>query len=199
MVLRIDVFFDGPTNTVSYLVSDSETGKAAVIDPVLDFDVRNGRADVSSARNILDAAQASGLTIEWVLETHIHADHLTAARFIKEKTDAKIAIGSRVGEVQAAFRNIFGLASESAFDRLLDDEETVELGRQQIRVLHTPGHTPACATYTIGDAAFVGDTLFMPDFGTARTDFPGGNASSSLSFHPTHSEPAARDAAFHVP
>lgn len=178
MVLRIDAFFDEPTFAVSYLVSDSETGKAAVIDPVLDFDLRNGCVGVSSARKILDAARDSALAIEWVLETHIHADHLTAACFIKEKTGAKVAIGSQVGEVQAAFRGMFGPVCGSVFDRLLNDGDIVELGRQRIRVLHTPGHTPACVTYSIGDAAFVGDTLFMPDFGTARTDFPGGDATA---------------------
>jgi glyoxylase-like metal-dependent hydrolase (beta-lactamase superfamily II) len=177
MGLHIDAFFDEPTNTVSYLVSDPETGKAAIIDPVLDFDLRNGSACVSSARKILDTARERALAIEWVLETHIHADHLTAARYISEKTGARVAIGSRVGEVQAVFRDVFGLDAGNAFDRLLSDEEILELGTQRIRVLHTPGHTPACATYAIGDAAFVGDTLFMPDYGTARTDFPGGNAS----------------------
>jgi glyoxylase-like metal-dependent hydrolase (beta-lactamase superfamily II) len=177
MGLRIDAFFDEPTNTVSYLVSDTESGTAAIIDPVLAFDLRNGHADVSSARKILDAARDAGLTIAWVLETHIHADHLTAAHYIREKTGAKVAIGSRVGEVQAVFRDTFGVASGTAFDRLLNDGDILELGTQRIRALHTPGHTPACVTYAIGDAAFVGDTLFMPDFGTARTDFPGGNAS----------------------
>jgi glyoxylase-like metal-dependent hydrolase (beta-lactamase superfamily II) len=177
MGLRIDAFFDEPTNTVSYLVSDTESGTAAIIDPVLAFDLRNGHADASSARKILDAARDAGLTIAWVLETHIHADHLTAAHYIREKTGAKVAIGSRVGEVQAVFRDTFGVASGTAFDRLLNDGDILELGTQRIRALHTPGHTPACVTYAIGDAAFVGDTLFMPDFGTARTDFPGGNAS----------------------
>jgi glyoxylase-like metal-dependent hydrolase (beta-lactamase superfamily II) len=181
MVANVEAFFDEPTNSVSYLVSDADTGKGVVIDPVMDFDLRNGQGQLLSARKILHAARESAVKIEWVLETHIHADHLTAAQYIKETTGAGIAICSHVGAVQETFRSVFGLddvsVSGSEFDRLLNDEDSLTLGSLDIRVLHTPGHTPACVTYLIGDAAFVGDTLFMPDFGTARTDFPGGDAS----------------------
>jgi glyoxylase-like metal-dependent hydrolase (beta-lactamase superfamily II) len=176
----IAAYFDEPTNTVTYLVSDPETGRAAVIDPVLDYDHRNGKAAVRSAAKILADAEAQGLAIAWVLETHAHADHLTAAPYIKRKTGAGVAIGDHIGTVQSVFRKVFNLSDVSAdgaeFDRLLKDGETFSIGDLNVEVLHTPGHTPACVSYKIADAIFVGDTLFMPDYGTARADFPGGDA-----------------------
>ena len=177
---RIRAFFDEPTNTVSYLVWDPDSRRAVAIDPVLDFDVAAGTVDDDSVNELLDAAQTEGLIIEWVLETHIHADHLSGAPLIKARTGAKIAIGEHVREVQNIFRPIFGAEDVKAeggdFDRLLKDGERLNVGGLEIEVIHTPGHTPACVSYRIGDAVFVGDTLFMPDYGTARTDFPGGCA-----------------------
>ena len=176
----IRAFFDEPTNTVSYLVSDPETLRAAVIDPVLDFDLASGEADVRSAEAILAAAREGGLTIEWVLETHAHADHLSAAPFIKAETGAKIGIGEHITDVQKIFRPVF-LADDletdgSDFDRLFADGERFALGALEVEVMLVPGHTPADLAYRIGDAVFAGDTLFMPDYGTARADFPGGDA-----------------------
>ena len=177
---QIRAFFDEPTNTVSYLVSDPETRRAAVIDPVLDFDLPSGEADVRSAEAILAAAREDGLTIEWVLETHAHADHLSAAPFIKAETGAKIGIGEHIKDVQKIFRPVFQAddlkADGSDFDRLFADGERFALGSLEVEVIHVPGHTPADLAYRIGDAVFVGDTLFMPDYGTARADFPGGDA-----------------------
>jgi glyoxylase-like metal-dependent hydrolase (beta-lactamase superfamily II) len=177
---RIRAFFDEPTNTVSYLVSDPATRRAAVIDPVLDFDLPSGEADVRSAQAILAAAKEGGLAIEWVLETHAHADHLSAAPFIKAETGAKIGIGEHIRDVQKIFRPMFHAddlkTDGSDFDHLFTDGETFALGDLTVEVLHVPGHTPADVAYRIGDAVFVGDTLFMPDYGTARADFPGGDA-----------------------
>jgi glyoxylase-like metal-dependent hydrolase (beta-lactamase superfamily II) len=176
----IKAFFDEPTNTISYLVSDPVTRRAAVIDPVLDFDQRDGTVDVRSVEAILAAAYKEGLTIEWVLETHAHADHLSGAPYIKSKTGATIGIGEHIKDVQRIFRPVFNAedlrTDGSDFDRLFPDGETFRIGELVIEVLHTPGHTPADISYKIGDAVFVGDTLFMPDYGTARADFPGGNA-----------------------
>lgn len=176
----IRAFFDEPTNTVSYLVSDPATRRAAVIDPVLDFDLASGEADVRSADAILDAAKEHGLTIDWVLETHAHADHLSAAPYIKAQSGASIGIGEHIKDVQKIFRPMFQAddlkADGSDFDRLFTDGERFAIGALEVEVLHVPGHTPADVAYRIGDAVFVGDTLFMPDFGTARTDFPGGDA-----------------------
>jgi glyoxylase-like metal-dependent hydrolase (beta-lactamase superfamily II) len=173
-------FFDAATHTISYLVSDPDTGAAAVIDPVLDYDPARGQFATHSARSILDAAASADLDIQWVLETHVHADHLSAAPFIAACTGARIGIGEHVRDVQRIFIPVFTAddvsPDGSAFDHLFADDEEFNLGRLRVRVLHTPGHTPACAAYHIGDAVFVGDTLFMPDFGTARTDFPGGDA-----------------------
>lgn len=177
---RIEAFFHEPTNTVSYLVWDEPAKAAAVIDPVLDFDARSGKASTASARAILDAAARHGLSIRWVLETHAHADHLSAAPFIKLKTGAGIGIGEHIREVQQIFRPVFNAADVSVegreFDRLFRDGERFAIGGLEVEVLYTPGHTPACVSYRIGDAVFVGDTLFMPDYGTARADFPGGDA-----------------------
>ena len=173
-------FFDEPTNTVSYLVADPATKKAAIIDPVLDYDPSSGEVDVRSVETMLEAANESGNTIEWVLETHAHADHLSGAPFIKAKTGAKIGIGQHITDVQRIFRPIFN-ATElttdgSDFDHLFRDGERFKIGELDVEVLYTPGHTPADVAYKIADAVFVGDTLFMPDYGTARTDFPGGDA-----------------------
>ena len=178
----IKAFFDEPTNTVSYVVSDPGSKSAVVIDPVLDYDFRTGKADVRSAQAIVDYLRYNGLKASWVLETHAHADHLSGAPYIKAKTDAKIAIGEHIRDVQRIFRPVFNATDVSGdgseFDRLLKDGETLEAGTLKIEVMHTPGHTPACVSYRIGDAVFVGDTLFMPDYGTARADFPGGDARS---------------------
>jgi len=173
-------FFDEPTNTVSYLVWDQNERVAAVIDPVLDFDLASGEADIRSAEAILADAEREGLTIAWVLETHAHADHLSAAPFIKAKTGAKIGIGEHIRDVQKIFRPMFAdsrLAVDgSDFDHLFVDGETFALGSLTVKIMHVPGHTPADIAYLIEDCAWVGDTLFMPDFGTARADFPGGDA-----------------------
>lgn len=177
---QIQAFFDDATNTVTYLVSDPATKAAAVIDPVLDYDHRSGKASTASAERVLNEASEQGLQVIWVLETHAHADHLSAAPYIKERTQAKVAIGAHITEVQKIFTPVFNLddVSEdgSEFDRLLHDGETLAIGNLTVTAMHTPGHTPACMAYQIGDAVFVGDTLFMPDYGTARADFPGGSA-----------------------
>jgi glyoxylase-like metal-dependent hydrolase (beta-lactamase superfamily II) len=181
----IEGFFDEGTNTVSYLLGDPATHQAAIIDPVLDFDHRTGDAATKSADRVLDAAKEGGWTIVRCLETHVHADHLSGAPYIKQKTGAPVGIGARVREVQRIFRPVFNLTDVSGdgseFDELYDDGARLAVGTLSVRVMHTPGHTPACATYVVdvGNrpyAAFVGDTLFMPDFGTARADFPGGCA-----------------------
>lgn len=176
----VQAFFDDATNTVSYIVHDPETKKAAIIDPVLDFTPRNGRISTSSADALLAAAKAQGLDIVYLLETHAHADHLSAAHHLRDITGAPVVIGSHITEVQSIFAAIFEAddvtADGSQFDRLVKQGDSLPLGSLTIEILHTPGHTPACLTYLIGDAAFVGDTLFMPDYGTARTDFPGGSA-----------------------
>ena len=176
----IRAFFDQPTNTISYLVADPVTHRAVVIDPVLDFDQRDGTVDVRSVEAILAAAKEAKLTIEWVLETHAHADHLSGAPYIKSKTGARIGIGEHIKDVQRIFRPVFNAedlrTDGSDFDRLFADGETFSVGELVVETLHTPGHTPADLSYKIGDAVFVGDTLFMPDYGTARADFPGGDA-----------------------
>ena len=173
-------FFDEATNTVSYLIWDAASKDAAVIDPVLDWDNRSGAADTRSADALLAAAKEAGLAIRWVLETHAHADHLTAAPYIKAKTGAPIGIGEHIREVQKIFRPVFDLDDVKPeggdFDRLVRDGERFALGGLSVEVLHVPGHTPAEIAYRIGDDVFVGDTLFMHDYGTARADFPGGDA-----------------------
>ena len=176
----IEAFFDEPTNTVSYLVADLGSGKAAVIDPVLDYDAGTGTVDMRSAQRILARASERGWSIMLVLETHAHADHLSAAPYFKAKTGAMIGIGEHIRDVQKIFRPMFAAddvkSDGSDFDLLFKDGERVALGELEFEVMATPGHTPADVSYRIGNAVFVGDTLFMPDYGTARTDFPGGDA-----------------------
>lgn len=173
-------FFHEPTFTVSYLVWDPATRRGAIIDSALDFDQSSGRTATKSAEKILSMAKAEGVTVDWLLETHAHADHVSAAPFLKKATGAPIVIGEHIKAVQAVFKDVFNLSYVTAdgrpFDRLVADGEALKLGELSIRVLHTPGHTPACVSYVIGDVVFVGDTIFMPDYGTARTDFPGGDA-----------------------
>jgi glyoxylase-like metal-dependent hydrolase (beta-lactamase superfamily II) len=176
-------FFDPATFTVSYVVACPQTRQAAIIDSVLDFDPKAGRTSTPSADALIAHVRQRGLTVAWLLETHAHADHLTAAPYLKERLGGRIAIGAQIRTVQATFKKVFNLectfpADGSQFDHLFEDGETFAIGALQARALHTPGHTPACLTYLIGDAAFVGDTLFMPDYGTARADFPGGDAAT---------------------
>jgi glyoxylase-like metal-dependent hydrolase (beta-lactamase superfamily II) len=177
---EIRAFFDEATKTVTYLVWDVATREAAVIDPILDFDFASGEVDTRSADRVLEAADAEDVRIIWALETHAHADHLSGAPYIKAKSGAKIGIGEHIRDVQKIFRPIFNATDlnpdGSDFDKLFADGERIPLGALEIEVLHTPGHTPADVSYRIGDAVFVGDTLFMPDYGTARADFPGGDA-----------------------
>jgi len=177
---EVQAFFDPATNTVSYVVHDPATRAAAIIDPVLDFSPRTARISTQSADALMSAIADQGLDLRYVLETHAHADHLSGAHHIREKTGAPVAIGTHITQVQAIFAPLFEAedvtADGAAFDILLAEGEKLPLGNMTIRALHTPGHTPACLTYVIGDAAFVGDTLFMPDYGTARADFPGGDA-----------------------
>ncbi|WP_118133223.1 MBL fold metallo-hydrolase [Oceanicella sp. SM1341] len=177
----VTAFFDEATNTVSYVVRDPGSRACAIIDSVLDFDAASGRTDTRSAQAIADHVSAEGLEVAWMLETHVHADHLSAAPWLQERLGGKIGIGERITVVQDTFGKIFNAGTEferdgSQFDRLFAEGDTFAIGGLTGRVLHTPGHTPACLTYVIGDAAFVGDTLFMPDYGTARCDFPGGSA-----------------------
>ena len=173
--------FDEATNTVTYIVRDPESRACAIIDSVLDFDYSSGRTDTRSADQVVDHVRAEGLDPVWILETHVHADHLSAAPYIQDRIGGKIGIGEKITVVQDTFGKIFNEGTEfqrdgSQFDRLFREGDTFGIGALGGRVLHTPGHTPACLTYVIGDAAFVGDTLFMPDYGTARCDFPGGSA-----------------------
>ena len=177
---EIRAFFDEPTNTVSYLVWDAATMEGVVIDPVLDYDFRSGKATFASADAILADAQQRGIKISQVLETHAHADHLSGAPYIKLKTGAKVSIGEHIRDVQRIFRPVFNATDVSGdgseFDHLFKDGERFKVGAIDAEVMYTPGHTPACVSYKIGDAVFVGDTMFMPDYGTARADFPGGDA-----------------------
>ena len=174
-------FFDEPTNTFSYVVQDPESHACAIVDSVLDFDYAAGRTDVRSADEIIQFIEDNGLTVEWILETHVHADHLSAAPYLHDKLGGKTGIGQKIIEVQEIFGKAFNAGTEfardgSQFDQLFSEGDTFEIGNLKGDVLHTPGHTPACLTYVIGDAAFVGDTVFAPDAGTARCDFPGGDA-----------------------
>jgi glyoxylase-like metal-dependent hydrolase (beta-lactamase superfamily II) len=178
----IEAFFDEGTFTVTYLVSDPTTRRAAVVDPVHDYDPKSGRLSTTSADRLLARIAELGLTVDWILETHAHADHLTAAPYLRERTGAKVVIGEHIRDVQKIFKEVFNAADVSEngveFDRLVRDGERFSLGGFEIEVMHLPGHTPADVAYRIGDAVFVGDTIFMPDYGTARTDFPGGDAAT---------------------
>ena len=178
---RIAAFFDEATNTVSYIVSDKATARAAIIDSVLDYDGASGRTDKRSAQAMLDYVSDNDLQIDWHIETHAHADHLSAAPYLQEKLGGKLVIGRSIIEVQDVFGKIFNEGTEferdgSQFDVLFEDGDTFQVGSLEGIALHVPGHTPADMAFIIGDAAFIGDTLFMPDFGTARADFPGGDA-----------------------
>ena len=182
---QVEGFFDPVTSTVSYLVLDSATGQCALIDSVLDYDPKSGRTATGSADKLIARVRELGATVQWILETHVHADHLTAAPYLKEQLGGQIGIGRQITTVQKVFGTLFNVGAEMArdgsqFDHLFLDEEAFKIGSLSCRTMHTPGHTPACLTYIVEDGgklmAFVGDTLFMPDYGTARCDFPGGNA-----------------------
>ncbi len=178
---RVQAFFDAPTWTVTYVVYDREGGKAAIIDSVLNYDHKSGRTRTSGADEVIAFIKGKGLTVQWLLETHAHADHLSAAPYLRTHLGGKIAIGAGIDGVQKVFKGLFNLEPEfrtdgSQFDHLFRDGETFAIGDLQAHVMSVPGHTPACVAFHVGDAVFVGDTLFMPDVGTARCDFPGGNA-----------------------
>ena len=179
---EVECFFHEPTFTATYLLADPESGEAAVVDSVLDYEASSGRTRTASADKVLEAIEARGLKVRWILETHVHADHLSAAQYLKKVTGAPIGIGADVAVVQRTFRPLFGawdmVPDGSQFDRLFAEGDRVPLGGLSIEVMHTPGHTPACITYRIGNAIFVGDTIFMPDYGSARCDFPGGDAAT---------------------
>ena len=176
----VNAFFDEATFTVTYLVADPDTRAAAIIDPVLDFDSASGRTATRSADEVIEFVQTHKFKVDWILETHIHADHLSGAAYIRNKLGGKVATGNNVSIVQETFKAVFNISDldtdGSQFDHLFRDQDKIPLGSIDAHVIATPGHTPCCVTYVVGDAAFVGDTLFMPDFGTARTDFPGGSA-----------------------
>ena len=182
----ITSFFDEATNTISYIVCDPNGSACAIIDSVLDFDFASGRTDTRSADKLINFVRENKLDVQWLLESHVHADHLSAAPYIQMEVGGKIGIGSHITDVQETFGKIFNEGTEfqrdgSQFDKLFVEGDTFHIGQLRGDVLHTPGHTPACMTYVIGDAAFVGDTLFMPDFGTARCDFPGGSSENLFS------------------
>lgn len=179
----VTAHFHNATNTITYIVADPSGGRCSIIDSVRDYDPRSGRMSTGFADKVIDCVHQREYTVDWILETHAHADHPTAAPYIQEQLGGRIAIGQHVSEVQATFKRIFNLGEDfatdgSQFDHLFGDNEDFKVGEITARVMHTPGHTPACVTYVVGDAVFVGDTLFMPDFGTARADFPGGDASA---------------------
>ncbi|MBY6065914.1 MBL fold metallo-hydrolase [Leisingera aquaemixtae] len=181
MTPAVKAFFDEATNTVSYVVREPEGSACAIIDSVLDYDQAAGRTCTASADAIIAWVKETGLRVEWILESHVHADHLSAAPYLQEQLGGKIGIGDQITVVQDTFGKVFNEGTEfqrdgSQFDRLFREGDSFMIGQIRGEVLHTPGHTPACLTYVIGDAAFVGDTLFMPDFGTARCDFPGGSS-----------------------
>jgi glyoxylase-like metal-dependent hydrolase (beta-lactamase superfamily II) len=185
----VKAFFDEDTYTVTYVVTDPTGKSCAIIDPVLDFDQASGRTSTLSADHVLEFINRKGLEVCWILESHAHADHLSAAAYLKSKTAGRTGTGRLITGVQSTFKQLFNLGDEfeadgQQFDCLLDEGDLLELGSIKIKVMHTPGHTPSCVTFVIGDAAFVGDTLFMPDYGTARADFPGGDASAL--YHSIH-------------
>ena len=178
---EIKGFFDSQTNTVSYVVTDVQTAQCAVIDSVLDFDYASGKIEYKNADSIISYITENSLTLQWLVETHVHADHLSAAPYIQKQLGGKIAISKEIIKVQDIFGKIFNAGTEfkrdgSQFDLLLGDNDSYQIGTIQATAIHTPGHTPACMAHIVGDAVFVGDTLFMPDGGTARADFPGGDA-----------------------
>jgi glyoxylase-like metal-dependent hydrolase (beta-lactamase superfamily II) len=177
---RIQSFFDPDTYTATHVFWCPHTHSAAIVDSVLDYDPKSGRTSTTSAERVLEFVQAQGLQVHWHLETHAHADHFSAAPWLKERLGGRIGIGAHIRDVQSVFRQLFNApwipADGAPFDALFEDGQVFEVGQLQVRVLHTPGHTPACVTYLVGEHAFVGDTLFMPDYGTARCDFPGGDA-----------------------
>ncbi|WP_300411077.1 MBL fold metallo-hydrolase [uncultured Alcanivorax sp.] len=177
----VKAFFDNDTNTVSYVVTDPQTRRCAIVDSVLDYDPKAGRTRHDSASQIVAYVKQEALTVDWLLETHVHADHLSAAPWIQEQVGGKLAIGEHIRTVQETFGKVFNAGTEFSrdgrqFDHLFADGDTYQVGNIEARAIHTPGHTPACMSHVIGDAVFVGDTLFMPDYGTARCDFPGGDA-----------------------
>lgn len=175
-------FFDAATNTVTHVVSDPATARAAIIDSVLDYDPKSGRTSRVSADAVITHVHDAGLQVDWLLETHAHADHLSAAPYLKQQLGGKIGIGAHIRQVQGVFKDIFNAKDMNTygaeFDHLFEDGERFRIGGLDVEVMHTPGHTPACLTYIVGQDAFVGDTLFMPDYGTARCDFPGGDAAT---------------------
>lgn len=180
---QVRTFFDEATFTATHVVVDPDSRRCAILDPVLDYDPKSGRTSTGSADAVIEWVQGEDLSVDWLLETHVHADHLSAAPYLKERLGGTTGIGERVRDVQETFKNVFnaepGFRTDgSQFERLFEDGESFRIGGLAGRVLHTPGHTPSCVTYVIGDAAFVGDTLFMPDYGTARCDFPGGDAAT---------------------
>lgn len=176
---RITSFFDDVTGTVTHVIADPATGAAAIVDSVLDFDAKSGRTSTASAQRVLDHLAREGLTVQWHLETHAHADHLSAAAWLQERVGGRIGIGARIREVQGVFKRVFNaddIATDGRpFDHLFEDGERFRIGTLEAEVMATPGHTPACVSYRVGDDVFVGDTLFMPDYGSARCDFPGGD------------------------
>jgi glyoxylase-like metal-dependent hydrolase (beta-lactamase superfamily II) len=181
MQAKVEAFFDPATYTYSYVVIDPASRRCAIVDSVLDYDPASGRTSHNSADRLIEYVRANQLQVDWLLETHVHADHLSAAPYLKRELGGQLAIGEHITTVQNTFGKLFNAGSEFAtdgrqFDHLFKDGDTFAIGSLQARALHTPGHTPACMTYVIGDAGFVGDTLFMPDYGTARCDFPGGDA-----------------------
>ena len=175
-------FFDQATYTITYVVKDPSSQHCAIIDPVLDYDPKSGRTSTTSADEVIEYIEANNLEVDWILETHAHADHISGARYLKEKYACPIAIGAAITTVQETFKKVFNLhdfeADGSQFDKLFNDGDEIPIGNISGQAIHTPGHTPACLSYVIGDAVFVGDTLFMPDYGTARVDFPGGDAAT---------------------
>ena len=177
----VKAFFDEATNTVTYVVEDPHSNACVIIDPVLDFDAASGRTSTASADKVIEFVRNSSLDVVWILETHVHADHLSGAAYLKSEVGGRTGVGKLITEVQTIFKGIFNLGDEftvdgEQFDFLLDEGDLLEVGSMTVRVMHTPGHTPACLTFVAGNCAFIGDTMFMPDFGTARVDFPGGDA-----------------------
>ncbi len=181
MTVQVHPFFDPATYTYSYVVSDAASRQALILDSVYDYDPASGRVSTSSADAVIEFVRSHDLDVRWILETHAHADHLSAAIYLQEALGGTTGIGSRITEVQSVFSGVFNLGPDfvsdgGQFDRLFEDGDSFEFGEHTVRIMHTPGHTPACITYVVNGCAFVGDTLFMPDYGTARTDFPGGDA-----------------------